>query len=98
MTLTITSEIGDSVFYPHVMIVDAQGQVVETYENTVFEYRKPRLHLGNRLVAELDSTHRKATNRCLSWFTPNSKTYKVSRMLLIRQELMLKRGATTCQR
>ncbi|ENS5605564.1 transcriptional regulator [Vibrio mimicus] len=54
MTLTITSEIGDSVFYPHVMIVDAQGQVVESYEDVVFEYRKPRLHLGNRLVAELD--------------------------------------------
>ncbi|QXC55243.1 transcriptional regulator [Vibrio mimicus] len=53
MTLTITSEIGDSVFYPHVMIVDAKGQVVESYEDTVFEYRKPRLNLGNRLVAEL---------------------------------------------
>lgn len=54
MTLTITSEISDSVFYPHVMIVDAQGQFVESYEEVTFEYRKPRLHLGNRLVAELD--------------------------------------------
>ncbi|MCX9560422.1 transcriptional regulator, partial [Vibrio cholerae] len=44
MTLTITSEISDSVFYPHVMIVDAQGQVVESYEEVTFEYRKPRLH------------------------------------------------------
>lgn len=74
MTLTITSEISDSVFYPHVMIVDAQGQVVESYEEVTFEYRKPRLHLGNRLVAELISIHRKVTNRCLFWFTPNSKT------------------------
>ncbi|MGL5472132.1 MAG: MalM family protein [Shewanella sp.] len=54
MTLTITSEIGRSVFYPHVMIVDAQGQVVESFDDSVFEYRKPRLHLGNRLVAELN--------------------------------------------
>ncbi|HAS6346369.1 TPA: transcriptional regulator [Vibrio vulnificus] len=54
MTLTITSEIGDSVFFPHVMIVDSAGQLIESYDSTVFEYRKPRLQLGNRLVAELD--------------------------------------------
>ncbi len=53
MPLTITSEISDSVFYPHVMIVDAQGQAVNPYEEVTFEYRKPRLHLGNRLLAEL---------------------------------------------
>ncbi|MDS1825867.1 MalM family protein [Vibrio vulnificus] len=54
MTLTITSEIGESVFFPHVMIVDAFGQLIESYDSKVFEYRKPRLQLGNRLVAELD--------------------------------------------
>ncbi len=54
MSLTITSDIKDSVFYPHVMITDRNGAVIENYDDSVFEYRKPRLNLGNRLVAELD--------------------------------------------
>lgn len=54
MSLTITSEITDSVFFPHVMITDHQGNIIESYDDSVFEYRKPRLNLGNRLVADLD--------------------------------------------
>ncbi len=54
MSLIITSEIGDSVFYPHVMITDGQGNVIEQYSDEVFEYKKPRLNLGNRLVADID--------------------------------------------
>lgn len=54
MSLTITSEIKDSVFFPHVMITDQQGKVLESYDDSVFEYRKPRLNLGNRLVADLE--------------------------------------------
>ncbi len=54
LQLTITSEIKDSVFYPDVVITDTNGSVIEYYDNSYFEYRKPRLHLGNRLVAELE--------------------------------------------
>ncbi|MFB9135453.1 MalM family protein [Vibrio sp. AK197] len=54
MSLTITSEIKDSVFYPYAMITDEQGQVIEQYDDSSFEYVKPRLNLGNRLVADID--------------------------------------------
>lgn len=54
LSLTVTSEIRSSVFYPHILITDKQGQVIEVFDNSVFEYRKPRLNLGNRLVAEVD--------------------------------------------
>lgn len=53
MRLIVTSHIKQDVFFPHLMIVDAQGEVIERYEN-VFEYQKPRLNLGNRLVAEVE--------------------------------------------
>ncbi len=54
LVLTVTSEIKDSVFYPNVLIMDKNGQVIESYDNSYFEYRKPRLNLGNRLVADLE--------------------------------------------
>ncbi|MBF4424855.1 MalM family protein [Vibrio anguillarum] len=54
MNLTVTSEIQDSVFYPYVVITDKTGTVLESYTDTEFEYRKPRLNLGNRLVADLE--------------------------------------------
>lgn len=54
LSLTITSEIKDSVFYPHVMVTDKQGQVIESFDSASFEYRKPRLNKGNRLVSEID--------------------------------------------
>ncbi len=54
LSIEITSEIGDSVFYPHLLITDGQGNVIERYDDQVFEYKKPRLNLGNRLVADVD--------------------------------------------
>jgi len=54
LTLTVTSEIKDSVFYPYVLIVSHNGEVIESYDDSYFEYRKPRLNLGNRLVADLE--------------------------------------------
>ncbi|WP_165313392.1 MalM family protein [Vibrio ziniensis] len=54
LALSITSEIKDSVFYPNVLIVNQNGETIESYDDTHFEYRKPRLNLGNRLVANLE--------------------------------------------
>ena len=54
MVLTVTSEIKDSVFYPYVVITDETGATVESYDDSHFSYRKPRLNLGNRLVADLE--------------------------------------------
>ncbi len=54
MKLTITSEIKDSVFYPHAVVVNQKGEILERYDNDAFQYRKPRLNLGNRLVADID--------------------------------------------
>ncbi|MCW8335807.1 MalM family protein, partial [Vibrio paucivorans] len=36
------------------IIVDKNGKELESYEGSDFEYKKPRLHLGNRIVAEKD--------------------------------------------
>ncbi len=54
LELSVISEIKDTVFYPHVLITDLQGETVEHYDSSIFEYRKPRLNLGNRLVADID--------------------------------------------
>ncbi|WP_394244903.1 MalM family protein [Vibrio astriarenae] len=52
--LNITSKIGKTAFVPHALIIDDEGEVVEQYDADLFEYRKPRLHLGNRLTLETD--------------------------------------------
>ncbi|AQM70004.1 maltose regulon periplasmic protein [Vibrio campbellii] len=52
--IKITSLIEDSAFVPRAIIVDKNGKEIENYGKAEFEYTKPRLHLGNRLVAEKD--------------------------------------------
>ena len=51
-SLTISSLIGDTAFVPHAVIYDKNGKELESYGKSDFEYKKPRMHLGNRLVAE----------------------------------------------
>lgn len=51
-SLTISSLIGDTAFVPRAVIYDKNGKELESYGQSDFEYKKPRLHLGNRLVAE----------------------------------------------
>ena len=52
--IKITSLIEDTAFVPRAIIVDKNGKEIENYGKAEFEYTKPRLHLGNRLVAEKD--------------------------------------------
>ncbi|WP_052879191.1 MalM family protein [Vibrio coralliirubri] len=51
-SLTISSLIGDTAFVPRAVIYDKNGKELESYDQSDFEYKKPRMHLGNRLVAE----------------------------------------------
>ncbi|OBT22219.1 transcriptional regulator [Vibrio tasmaniensis] len=51
-SLTISSLIGDIAFVPRAVIYDKNGKELESYSQSDFEYKKPRMHLGNRLVAE----------------------------------------------
>ncbi|MGL6312278.1 MalM family protein [Vibrio sp. WXL103] len=53
-TLNITSRISKTAFVPHALVVDKQGRIIEYYGADLFEYRKPRLHLGNRLELKTD--------------------------------------------
>ena len=53
-SINITSIIGDTAFVPNAVIYDKNGRELEHYGKESFEYAKPRLHLGNRLVAEND--------------------------------------------
>ncbi|OEF01359.1 transcriptional regulator [Vibrio crassostreae 9ZC13] len=53
-SIKITSMIGDTAFVPNAVIYDKNGRELERYGKESFEYAKPRLHLGNRLVAEND--------------------------------------------
>lgn len=53
-SIKITSMIGDTAFVPNAVIYDKNGRELERYSKDSFEYTKPRLHLGNRLVAEND--------------------------------------------
>ncbi|HHF3201163.1 MalM family protein [Vibrio alginolyticus] len=52
--IKITSLIEETAFVPRAVIVDKNGRELENYDKTEFEYKKPRLHLGNRLAAEKD--------------------------------------------
>ncbi len=52
--INITSMIEDTAFVPRAIIVDKNGKELENYGQADFEYTKPRLHLGNRLVADKD--------------------------------------------
>ncbi|PML47472.1 transcriptional regulator [Vibrio lentus] len=51
-SLTISSLIGDTAFVPRAVIYDKNGKELESYGESDFVYKKPRMHLGNRLVAE----------------------------------------------
>jgi len=54
LDIKITSQITDSVFSPLVIILDKQGNVIDKYDASFFEYRRAKLILADRLVAELD--------------------------------------------
>lgn len=54
LEITITSNVSDSVFYPSAIIVDKNSKILESYQGEDFEYKKPRLHLGNRIQTEKD--------------------------------------------
>ncbi|MDP2499532.1 transcriptional regulator [Vibrio splendidus] len=51
-SLKISSLIDDIAFVPRAVIYDKNGKELESYGQSDFEYKKPRMHLGNRLVAE----------------------------------------------
>jgi maltose operon protein len=53
-SIKITSMIGETAFVPNAVIYDKNGRELERYGKGSFKYAKPRLHLGNRLVAETD--------------------------------------------
>ncbi|OAJ93369.1 MalM family protein [Vibrio bivalvicida] len=52
--VAITSHIEKTAFVPRAIIVDKAGNILESYDKDTFVYTKPRLNLGNRLVAEHD--------------------------------------------
>lgn len=52
--INITSLIEDTAFVPRALIIDKNGRELEHYARADFEYTKPRLQSGNRLVAEKD--------------------------------------------
>ena len=53
-SIKVTSIIGETAFVPNAVIYDKNGRELERYGKGSFKYAKPRLHLGNRLVAEKD--------------------------------------------
>lgn len=65
LEITITSQIGDSVFSPLVMMVDDQGNIIDQYGADVFEYKRAQFIYGDRLVANIDfypPTNQKTVN------------------------------------
>ncbi|GAD90785.1 hypothetical protein VHA01S_056_00020 [Vibrio halioticoli NBRC 102217] len=57
LDISVTSNMTDEAFFsPQIMIVDNKGNVIEKYDSSAFEYRRPRLAWGDRLVAELRFT------------------------------------------
>lgn len=57
LDISVTSQMVDEKFFsPEIMIVDSEGEVIEKYDSSVFEYRRPRLAWGDRLVAEFRFT------------------------------------------
>ncbi|MEZ9845262.1 MalM family protein [Vibrio breoganii] len=54
VTSNMTSE--KTFFSPEIMIVSNDGEVIEKYDSSAFEYRRPRLAWGDRLVAEIRFT------------------------------------------
>lgn len=52
--IMVASEIEKSVFAPSVMILDNNGKLLKTVAFDDFEYRRPKLLAGNRLVAEFE--------------------------------------------
>ncbi|MFW7524442.1 MalM family protein [Vibrio ostreicida] len=53
-SLTITSFIKETAFVPRAVVFDREGREIERYGAEMFQYKKPRFHLGNRLMAEID--------------------------------------------
>ncbi|BCG19832.1 hypothetical protein HLBS07_36840 [Vibrio alginolyticus] len=66
--IKITSLIEETAFVPRAVIVDKNGRELENYDKTEFEYKKPRLHLGNRLAAEKDFFPPNGIRFCLSYY------------------------------
>ncbi|GAD80121.1 MalM family protein [Vibrio ezurae] len=57
LDISITSNMTNNAFFsPEVLIVDHAGNVIDKYDASEFEYRRPRLAWGDRLVAEFRLT------------------------------------------
>jgi len=56
LEIKITSEMKDSVFAPSVLFIDQDGNEIEHYDFSAFEYKKPMLIYGDRMVAEFTFT------------------------------------------
>ncbi|MEZ9131969.1 MalM family protein [Vibrio breoganii] len=54
LRISVVSQIEKSVFAPTAIILGESNEVLKKVSLSEFEYLKPRLHLGNRLVAEFD--------------------------------------------
>ncbi|MFM2587310.1 MalM family protein [Vibrio sp. TBV020] len=61
LDLTLVSQITDKVFVPYAKIFDENGVELALIKSDSFEYKKPRLHWGNRLEAEFELTPMQAT-------------------------------------
>lgn len=53
LSIELTSKIKDSVFSPIAVIYDENQKIIQTIQSSDFNYVKPRLSKGNRLVAEI---------------------------------------------
>lgn len=57
LDISVTSQMVDDAFFsPQILFVTKDGQVIEKYDSSAFEYRRPRLAWGDRLVAEFRFT------------------------------------------
>ncbi|CAM3963172.1 MalM family protein [Vibrio neonatus] len=57
LDISVTSNMTDEAFFsPEILMVDNNGNVIEKYDSSAFEYRRPRLAWGDRLVAEVRFT------------------------------------------
>ncbi|CAM3092704.1 MalM family protein [Vibrio rarus] len=57
LDISVTSNMVDKAFFsPEMLLVSEEGEVIERYDASIFEYQRPRLAWGDRLVAEVRFT------------------------------------------
>ncbi|OBT16974.1 hypothetical protein A9264_09610 [Vibrio sp. UCD-FRSSP16_10] len=57
LDISVTSNMTDEAFFsPEILIVSDNGDVIEKYDASAFEYQRPRLAWGDRLVANVRLT------------------------------------------